>query len=46
MLSPKGLSQEELPAWQWWSLCGPGMRGGLRAVGGPELRGFPGLQDL
>lgn len=24
----------------------PGMWGGLSAVGGPGLRGFPGLQDL
>lgn len=45
-LSPKGPSQEELPAWQWWNPCGPEMRGGLSAMGGPELRGFPGLQDL
>lgn len=40
MLSPKGPSQEELPAWQWWS---PEMQGGLNAVGGPRAQGLPRL---
>lgn len=46
VLSPKGPSQVEFPAWQRWSPCGPEMGGGLSTVGERELRGFPGLQDL
>lgn len=43
VLSPRGPSQEEFPAWQWWSSCGPEMGGWAEHCGRTRAQGLPRL---